>query len=140
VEQTNRFVKIGADGAVLDAAATEWEAVLDNRTGLMWALEPKKVKNYKGLEAAIKKVKAGGFDDWRLPTVEELFLLADRTRISPAIDTDFFPDTPSDWFWSSTPYANSPGYCAWDVYFYGGYANWSGHGGSGFVRAVRVGQ
>ena len=47
-----RYTKIGADGSVLDRSATEWEAVLDNTTGLMWSKEAIKVKNHKD---ALKK-------------------------------------------------------------------------------------
>lgn len=136
----NRYSKIGADGAVLAADASEWEAVLDNKTGLMWAVETKKAANWKTAQKVPAKIKAAGFDDWRMPTVEELFLLADRTKVDPAIDSDFFPDTPSDWFWTSTPFANSPGDCAWVVIFSLGSTYWNFHNNGGFVRAVRVGQ
>ncbi len=55
---------------------------------------------------------------WRLPNVKELASLADRSRHDPdpAIDTDAFPGTPSDWFWSSSPYAGDAGN-AWLVSF-----------------------
>src|SRR5690242_15993661 len=56
---------------------------------------------FKKAQALIDKANAeklGGFDDWRLPTVEELFCLADRSRHSPAIDKDAFHDTP-DYGW-----------------------------------------
>ena len=86
------------------------------------------------------KIAAAGFDDWRAPSVDELFALADRTRVRPAIDTEYFPDTPNDWFWSNTPYAGDPSDCAWFVYFGSGYAFWSGHNFAGCVRACRVGQ
>jgi hypothetical protein len=140
MEQHAYFRKIGADGSVLPRDAEEWEAVLDQRTGLMWSVKVSKVTNWKRAAAAAKKVKAAGFNDYRLPTVEELFLLADRTRGDPAIDTEFFPDTPSDWFWSSTPYASPPGGYAWFVGFSFGYSLWDNHSSLGFVRAVRVGQ
>jgi hypothetical protein len=136
----NRFVKIDAAGGELPLDATEWEAVLDKTTGLMWSVADKKVPNWKKAAAAAKKITAAGFDDWRLPTVEELFLIADRTRTSPAIDTAFFPKCKSDWYWTSTPYASSPGVCAWSVFFGSGYAYWLVHGSYGFVRAVRAGQ
>jgi len=140
MDSATRFTKIGADGAVLDRSATEWDAVLDNRTGLMWPVKATKVPNWKKAEAAAAKCRAAGFDDYRLPTVDELFALADRTRYSPSIDTDYFPDCPSDWFWSSTPYALSPGGYAWVVFFYDGFAFYAYRSYVGFVRAVRVGQ
>lgn len=134
-----RFVKVGENGALLAADAEEWVAVLDTRTNLMWAVEVQKRMTYaKALEAP-KKLAIAGFKDWRLPTVEELFLLADRTRRDPAIDTDFFPDTPSDWFWTSTP-ASSPSGYAWFVSFYYGSSNWTVQNSEFPVRAVRAGQ
>ena len=119
----SRFIKIGVDGAELPADAPEWAAVLDTKQGLMFTVaeseemtQPEAVKYAAGLQIA-------GFKDWRLPTVEELFLLADRTRFSPAIDTAFFPDCKSDWYWTSDRAAPSPGGYAWLVYFYYGYAS-----------------
>lgn len=140
VASTPRFVKLGPDGEQLPADAPKWEAVLDTRSGLIWAVKAVKVTNWKKADAAAKKCRAAGFDDYRMPTVEELFLLADRTRYRPAIDTDYFPDCPSDWFWTSTPWASSPGVCAWVVSFDSGGADVDGQSGYGFVRAVRVGQ
>jgi len=58
------------------------------------------------LKEAEKAVQALG-DGWRLPTVTELQSLVDRSRSDPAIDTAKFPDTKSDWYWTSTP-------CAWN--------------------------
>lgn len=143
-EQTNRFIKIGADGKPLPLDAAEWPVVADNKTGRMWATvaiavddwEPETVER---IAAELKAARLGGFDDWRIPTVEELFLLADRTRYSPAIDTAFFPDCPSDWFWSIDEYTPASG-CAWLVYFYYGHAYGYNRGSGGFVRAVRGGQ
>jgi hypothetical protein len=140
-----RFIKIGSDGKPLPADATEWDAVADQRTGRMWAAKPIKVSNWKPATekktaAKVAELRLGGFDDWRVPSAEELFLLADRTRVSPAIDTEYFPGCPSDWFWTSTPWASSPAGYAWLVNFYHGSANYNGRGYSGFVRAVRGGQ
>jgi hypothetical protein len=141
-----RLVKIGANGAELAAEAAEWDAVLDRRTGLMWAVKPIKVSSWREAQvektaAAIAKLKTSGFKDWRIPTVDELFTIADRARTErPAIDVAFFPDCPSDWFWTSTPYAPSPGDYAWGVYFGDGSADWGSRGSYGFVRAVRAGQ
>ena len=78
-----------------------------------------------------------GFTDWRMPTAEELFALADRSRHSPAIDTDAFPTCKGGWYWSSTVDASSPSGCAWYVYFYDGGAYYDHQNYNGRVRAVR---
>jgi len=61
------------------------------------------------------KTQAG----WRLPNVKELSSLVDKSRVSPSIDMTAFPGTPSNYFWSSSPYAGNASY-AWFVYFYYG--------------------
>lgn len=136
----SRFTKIGADGAKLADDAAEWVAVLDNTTALIWTVKETKEMNWKKAAAAVGKLDTAGFADWRLPTVEELFLLADRTKHSPAIDTAFFPDCKSEWYWTGTPAAYSPGDYAWGVSFGFGFAYWGGRDGGGCVRAVRASQ
>ena len=136
----SRFIKIGGAGEHLALDAAEWVAVLDTKQGLTFTVaETREMTHAK----AVKKVAAldvAGCKDWRLPTVEELFLLADRSRSSPAIDTTFFPDCKSDWYWSGTLYAPSPGVCAWLVGFGNGNASWDDRSSVGFVRACRAGQ
>jgi len=75
--------------------------VTDSTTGLTWSKDTlaKDVTH----EQALEKLSEG----WRLPTVQELFSLTDHSREDPAIDTDVFPGTESDWYWTSTP-------CAWN--------------------------
>ncbi len=134
---SNRFTKLDAAGIPLPAPATEWVAVLDERSGLIWdAGEYGPLAWKKALEFP-KTLKTCGFDDWRLPTAEELFSLADRTKFDPAIDVAFFPKCAGGWYWSSTVDASSPGVYAWLVNFYSGTAYYSGQGGEGLVRAVR---
>ena len=136
----SRFTKVGADGAKLADDATEWVAVLDNTTSLIWTVKETKQMVWKKAQAAVAKLVIAGFTDWRLPTVEELFLLADRTKHSPAIDTAFFPDCKSEWYWTSTPAASSPGVYAWCVGFNSGLALWGDQGSGLRVRAVRASQ
>lgn len=136
----SRFTKVGADGAKLADDATDWVAVLDNTTALIWTVKETKPLTWKKAKAAVEKLDTAGFTDWRLPTVEELFLLADRTKHSPAIDTAFFPDCKSEWYWTGTPAACSPGDYAWGVDFDHGSAGWGGQDDDGGVRAVRASQ
>lgn len=88
-------------------------------------------------EAACTELRSGGFDDWRLPSTHELFALVDHSRCRPAIDTDAFPDTKSDWYWTSTVCAWSSSH-AWFVNFDGGDADSDNRDyPNGLVRAVR---
>jgi hypothetical protein len=116
--------------------------VSDSHTGLTWSAEDVGGKRFtwEQAKAAVAALTLGGFTDWRLPTCDELLTLVDRSRYSPAIDTGAFPSCRSDWYWTSTPAAYSPGGCAWVVGFYGGDADWVSHDGSLLVRAVRASQ
>lgn len=71
--------------------------------------------NYADAEKAAESLGEG----WRLPTRLELESILDLSRHDPAIDTDVFPDTESDWYWSSTPTAWNPS-AVWIVSFSGG--------------------
>ena len=135
-----RFTKLDGQGQPLPDDATEWVGVLDNTAALIWSVKELKRGTWKRASAAVAELDIAGFSDWRLPTVEELFLLADHSKNSPAINTAFFPDCKSDWYWTSTPAASSPGGFAWLVFFGDGFANWSNHGSDFCVRAVRASQ
>ncbi len=122
---TQQFIDNG-DGTVTDI--TTW---------LMWSKENVGGKsNWEKSDKACRELRLAGHKDWRLPTVEELFALADRSRHSPAINTDAFPDTKSNWYWSGTPTAWDPS-CAWVVDFGGGRADDGHRSDVAFVRAVR---
>ena len=137
---TTRFIKLDSAGQYLPVETTEWDAVLDLTTNLMWPVKETRAMSQPKAVAAAQKLTTCGFNDWRLPTRAELLTLVDDTRHSPAIDVTFFPDCKSDWYWTGSLYAPSPGDCAWYVNFSNGGAGWGDQGGNGFVRAVRVGQ
>jgi hypothetical protein len=135
----SHFLKIGADGASLAHDATDNVAVVDTRTNLMWSAADVSDKQLDFADAgkACAELSLAGFSDWRLPTVEELFLLADRSKFNPAIDTDAFPATKVDWYWSSTVDAESPSVFAWIVLFHYGLSYLYLQHGRARVRAVR---
>jgi len=56
---------------------------------------------------------------WRLPNIKELASIVDYGRESPSIDADAFPNTPTSYYWTSTPYAHYSG-LVWVVYFFQG--------------------
>jgi hypothetical protein len=53
---------------------------------------------------------------WRLPTMNELTTLVDYSQYSPAINQTVFPNTPTGYFWTSTPNATLSDY-AWEIDF-----------------------
>ena len=132
-----KFVKVDSTGADLPKVVPPHIAVKDLARGLMWGPTLDGKMDFDHAKKACAECRLLDFSDWRLPTVEELFLLADRTRTDPAIDTDLFPDTKSDYYWTASPWASSPASCAWFVSFSSGGASNLPHYYEAFVRPVR---
>jgi hypothetical protein len=80
-----------------------------------------------------------GHNDWRMPHVKELESIANLGAFSPAIDSNFFPNTLAANYWSATPYANST-IAAWYVRFEAGSLGSANRGDAYLVRLVRAGQ
>lgn len=76
--------------------------VTDLNTGLMWTKDPGGKRTYRQVVADASKCKVGGYSDWRLPTIKELYSLilfsgtdpdpmsANSSRQRPFIDTKYF--------------------------------------------------
>lgn len=63
-------------------------------------------------QAFVARVNVSGWcgaSDWRMPTYKELQGIVSYDRVSPAIDTDYFPNTPSDNTWTGSPLAYTSG-------------------------------
>ena len=132
-----RLIKIDSAGAELPPDAANWDAVLLPDHGLMFtATNVAQDAPQADCEAAAKACAVAGFSDWDLPTVDQLQLLADRSRYSPAINTDFFRDIANDWYWTKTAAAWSSA-SAWGVHFDDGYVYDFHRDGDGFALAVR---
>ena len=74
--------------------------VSDLVTGLMWQRKPENKMTYKQAVAGAPKCRTGGYRDWRLPTIKELYSLIDfsgtdisplsKTANTPFINTRYF--------------------------------------------------
>jgi hypothetical protein len=97
---------------------------------------------YCNTEAYVARVNSEGLcgaNDWRLPHIKELAGIANKGRTLPAIDSNYFPHTVSDDYWSSSPAAfNSNG--ALIVNFIYGSGRWAFRDHQHSVRLVRGGQ
>ncbi len=121
----------GQDGRFTAGCPTEgrFEAngplVVDTCTGLTWQRTPPSgTRSWVQALVFARDLELGGFDDWRLPNVNELLTLVDYGRDQPAINPVF--DVPSGddvavqnvrTFWSSTSDNLAPQTLAWAVAF-----------------------
>ncbi|MBI5546719.1 MAG: DUF1566 domain-containing protein [Deltaproteobacteria bacterium] len=113
------------------------ETVTDNVTGLIWQKDVVSLSfNWGDAKTYCSVISLGGQGGWRLPTLIELLSIVNSGRSDPAINTSAFPNTPSEHFWSSTPYSGSLG-GAWRVYFNGGGTTFNNLSSMGRVRCVR---
>jgi hypothetical protein len=143
--------------------------VKDTKTGLMWMrCSLGQTWNGKTCEGkalgytwdnAMKQAdyanqeKREGYDDWRVPTYDELKTLVycrsglpkkmndtnkkcDSDYAKPTIKSEVFLKTPSDWFWSSSPNADNSS-DAWFVDFNNDNDYGDLKDNNNFVRLVR---
>jgi len=92
--------------------------------------------NYEKAEHTVAELG----DGWRLPTREELLTLVDLTRHDPCIDTDKYPDTKSNYYWTSSECAWNKDEARWVVHFSYGNVYASHLDDGACVRAVRARQ
>jgi hypothetical protein len=79
--------------------------VLDNNTGLQWQQTmPSSTYTWDNAVSYCDGLTYAEYSDWRLPTPQEFLTIVDNSRYDPGIDTTYFPDTKSVFFWSSYAY------------------------------------
>lgn len=74
--------------------------ITDNVTGLMWQQDPGEKMTYQQAVTGAESFSLAGYDDWRLPTIKELYSLIQfdgvdpsgptSTTATPFIDTNYF--------------------------------------------------
>ncbi len=159
--------KILSGSKVLAEAAEKEPAVQGSKDvtiidDLMWenVADPDKHRMswYDAMEYA-KNLRLGGYDDWRLPTIEELRTvvrkcgginvtfgddgfeavidknLANESYLENCQTKGFFPE----FYWSSTSIVGYEDH-AWDVSFHYGYNYSFNKSGPRYVRCVRAGE
>lgn len=121
----------------------ETEIVTDSVTGLQWQDNEIVRTTIRSWQEAIdyceNNMTLGGHNDWRLPNINELLSISDRSRYNPALNVDNFENYISLGYWSSTTFDYNTFY-AWGVGFYTGssYKYFKAH--DKYTRCVRGGQ
>jgi hypothetical protein len=147
------YTKLDAFGNKLEEIASQWAMVRDNVTGLVWEVKSdQEGMHYNETDYRwqtiqsefidrLNKAQFGGYTDWRLPTLHELYTLVQYNALDPdlKINRNYFPNTKPESYWSSTTYSYHP-VQAWNVYFGNGNANYKPQTFGCYVRAVRGAQ
>ena len=140
-EQSSEFavrcVRDGTSAVPRPAYEIAAETARDPGTGLVWqrGISPAGL-DFAGAARHCAELVLAGAGGWRVPTLTELETLVDDSRVSPAIHVPTFPDSTSEPFWTSTPFAASASR-AWYVRFDGGGALYERDSVTRRVRCVR---
>lgn len=99
--------------------------VKDSVTGLSWQRDFSPTPlTWDDAKTYCSCASFGDEHDWRLPSRIELVSLEDFSRSSPTIDSEAFPATPDENFWTSSPVTIDPG-LIYLVYFQNGHTTYS---------------
>ncbi len=115
------------------------DMVIHKKTGLMWqdtqSVIVQKV-TFDEAKQVCKELKINNYNDWRIPTINELLTIVDYNKYDPAI-LDGFSSVEAFYYWSSTPYTGDIDK-VWGVKFKDGAIDGNGKNYDRYVRCVRV--
>lgn len=133
------FLLIAVFGFLYADFTKSGDIVKNNHSQLEW--QDDTIGTTKSWRAAVdycRTLTLGGNSDWRLPNVNELKSIVDRSRHNPAIVQEFV-NTDSNQYWSSTTYDSNKA-LAWIVIFSDGKEAGGRKSYNKRVRCVRGGQ
>ena len=115
------------------------DMVFHKKTGFMWqdtqSVIVQKV-TFDEAKQVCKELKIDKYDDWRIPTINELLTIVDYKKYDPAI-LDGFSSVESFYYWSSTPYTGDIDK-VWGVKFKDGAIDGNGKSYDRYVRCIRI--
>ncbi len=147
------YTKLNSNGSALPFANINWNCV-STADGLIWEAKQRdgswldvsrkltwtavgsgdELDGLSDYVAMLNQMKLCGEDNWRIPSRLELLSL-NITGKFPAIDTRYFPNTESGYYWTSEGKTNDAN-SAWNIHFEEGVSYFSSTSSSKHVRAV----
>ncbi|MEE4311157.1 MAG: DUF1566 domain-containing protein [candidate division KSB1 bacterium] len=116
------------------------KVIHDESTGLMWQQggsdKNLNIDNAKKYINELNKDKYAGFNDWRLPTLEEAMSLMEPERIENGLYINPMFESTQKWTWTSDKFKGDP--IVWVVFFNNGLCGSEHLYGNSYVRAVRT--
>ena len=148
--RASQSLGIGLSSPTTDFTDNNDGSVTHKRTGLVWqrcsvgqiwtgSTCSGSANNYTYNAAQTLTSTLADYSDWRLPPANELASIVSYDKINPTIDIAVFPNTPSNGFWSSSPYVGHSN-LAWYVGFHYGVVDSKFRRSSLPVRLVRASQ
>jgi hypothetical protein len=132
-------VVISGDRVVRDTATgLAWQGCIAGRSGDYCATGSASTLTWQAALAYCDGLSWGGFDDWRLPSRNELQSTFGYGGVTPAIDLTVFPEDPTGLTWSSSSQTTQ----GWNAYLVNpgdGRINTIGKENALYVRCVRQG-
>lgn len=102
------------------------DVIIDHATGLMWEKSGSDEQlTYQQAQAYVEKLnheRFGGYENWRLPTVDELISLLEPEKQSNGLYINPIFDATQQWCWSADKHSSG---AAWIVYFNLGNVDWN---------------
>ena len=122
--------------------------VTDFTQDLMWEDNltlTTRILNWNDANSTCKAMSLGGYNNWRLPTIQELVNLSDKSKYQPALPIEFTYSglqnansrNAEAWYWSSTTEYYNPTNKAWIMFEDTGHITWSATANTQYVRCVR---
>ena len=126
-------------GLAFSMIMAEATMIKDPKSNLVWEdtmhVSEVKITHIKA-KSYCSELKLGAFEDWRLPTLNELLSIVDYKRYKPALLKEFSYANKDTLYWSSTPYAKTSDEF-WGVSFKDGATSNASETYDRYVRCVR---
>ncbi len=104
-----RILCVSGDVPAAELEDLEGEALLDERTGLVWEQGVSDdLPSWGDALARCEALSLAGHDDWRLPSAKEYQSIVDDTATDPAFPGEFEDHPDGDELWTSTPLPQAP--------------------------------